>query len=228
MKLVIVGAGGHGKVVLDILRAAGLHEPVGFIDSSAGRSGSLFGGLPVFGTANVLPKLRQQGIRGAIVAIGDCRARQKYAPLLRGEGFELLNAIHPTASISGDAVLGKNVVVAAQVSVCTEARINDSAILNTSCVVDHECEIGEAAHVCPGANLAGRVRVGTGAWIGIGANVIQCLSIGDHAIVGAGAVVVRDVPAFATVVGVPARVIKTDVPSPADAMLALAGAGEDL
>jgi sugar O-acyltransferase (sialic acid O-acetyltransferase NeuD family) len=228
MKLVIVGAGGHGKVVLDILRAAGLHEPVGFVDSSPGRTGSKFGGLPVFGPANVLPKLRQQNIRAAIVAIGDCRARQKYATLLREEGFELLNAIHPTASISASAVVGKNVVIAAQAAVCTEAQIGDSVILNTNSVVDHECEIGQAAHICPGAHLAGRVRVGAGAWIGIGANVIQCLSIGEHAIVGAGAAVIRDVPAYATVVGVPARVIKTDVPSPADAMLALAGSPDEL
>lgn len=212
MQIVIIGAGGHGKVVLDILRAAGLHEPVGFVDSFANRAGTTFAGLPIFGTANVLPKLRQQNIRGAIVAIGDCRARQKYSVLLREQGFELVNAIHPTASISPTAHLGHNVVIAALAAVCTEAKIGDSVILNTSSVADHECEIGEAAHICPGAHLAGRVRVGAGAWIGLGANVIQCMSIGEHAMVGAGAVVVRDVPAYATVVGVPARVIKTANP----------------
>ncbi|HSU68983.1 MAG TPA: acetyltransferase [Tepidisphaeraceae bacterium] len=212
MKVVIVGAGGHGKVVLDILRAANEHEPAGFVDSFANRAGTAYAGLPIFGTANVLPKLRQQGIRGAIVAIGDCRARQQYASVLREQSFELINAIHPTASVSPTATLGKNVVIAALVAVCTEATIADSVILNTGCVVDHECEIGEAAHVCPGAHLAGRVRVGPGAWIGLGANVIQCMSIGEHATVGAGAVVIRDVPAHATVVGVPARIIKTATP----------------
>lgn len=209
MQIVIIGAGGHGKVVLDILRAAGEEEPVGFVDSSPSRAGGRIGGLPIFGPANVLPKLRQQGIRGAIVAIGDSRARVQYASVLREQGFELVNAIHPSSSVSPMAVLGRNVVVAAQAAVCTEARIEDSVILNTACVVDHECEIGAGAHVCPGAHLAGRVRVGAGAWIGIGANVIQCLSIGEHATVGAGAVVIRDVPAGSTVVGVPARVIKS-------------------
>lgn len=212
MQIVIIGAGGHGKVVLDILRAAGDAEPVGFVDSSPSRAGGRIGGLPIFGPANVLPKLRQQGVRGAIVAIGDGRARVQYASLLREQGFELINAIHPTSSVSPTAVLGRNVVVAAQSAVCTDARIEDSVILNTACVVDHECEIGAGVHVCPGAHLAGRVRVGAGAWIGIGANVIQCLSIGEHAMVGAGAVVIRDVPAHSTVVGVPARVIKAAVP----------------
>lgn len=208
MQIVIIGAGGHGKVVLDILRAAGEEEPVGFVDSSPSRAGGRIGGLPIFGPANVLPKLRQQGVRGAIVAIGDCRARVQYATLLREQGFELINAIHPTSSVSPTAMLGRNVVVAAQAAVCTDARIEDSVILNTACVVDHECELGPGVHVCPGAHLAGRVRVGAGAWIGIGANVIQCLSIGEHAMVGAGAAVIRDVPAHSTVVGVPARVIK--------------------
>lgn len=208
MQIIIIGAGGHGKVVLDIVRAAGKYEPAGFVDSSADRAGKTIGGLPIFGPANVLPKLWQRGIRAAIVAIGDSRARQQYAALLREQRFELINAIHPTASVSRTAKLGRNIVIAAQAAVCTESRIDDSAILNTACVVDHECEVGEGAHICPGAHLAGRVRVGRSAWIGIGANVIQCLSVGDHATVGAGAAVIRDVPAHATVVGVPARVIR--------------------
>ena len=214
MQLVIIGAGGHGKVVLDILRAAGQHEPAGFVDATPGRAGTTFGGLPIFGPANMLPKLRQQNVRGAIVAIGDCRVRQQYAALLREQGFELVNAIHPTASISPTATLGRNIVIAAQVAVCTEAKIADSVILNTSSVIDHECEVGEGAHICPGAHLAGRVRIGIGAWIGLGANIIQCMSIGEFATVGAGAVVIRDVPEYATVVGVPARVIKTNAPMP--------------
>ena len=209
MKLVIVGAGGHGKVVLDILRAQGLVEPVGFVDAAAGLAGTTVGGLPVVGSANVLPKLRQQNVRKAIVAIGDWRPRQQYATLLREHGFELVNAIHPTASISPTAKLGSNIVVAAQAAICTEAVIGDSVIVNTGAVVDHECQVGEAAHICPGAHLGGRVRIGAGAWIGLGADVIQCLTIGDRAVVGAGAVVIRDVPARVTIAGNPARIIKS-------------------
>jgi sugar O-acyltransferase (sialic acid O-acetyltransferase NeuD family) len=208
MRVLIVGAGGHGKVVLDILRAADLYEPAGFIDADPALAGTSSGGIKVLGAMNLLPKLHRQGIKAAIVAIGDARARRHCAALLRELGIELVNAVHPTAFVSPTAVLGQGVVVAAQAAVSTESRVDDLAIINTSAVVDHECHIGEAAHVCPGAHLAGRVSVGRDSFIGLGANVIQCLKIGEGATVGAGAVVREDVPAFSTVVGVPARVIR--------------------
>ena len=208
MDVVIIGAGGHGKVVLDVLRSAGKYRPIGYVDADTALSGTSVGGLPVLGPVNVLPRLRQQKVRDAIIAIGDNRTRVRYAALLRENGFELINAVHPAASVSPTAVLGVNVVIAAHATVCAEARVGDSAILNTAAVIDHECIIGEGAHIAPGALLGGRVRVGAFAFVGLGAHIIQCLSIGEHATVGAGAVVLRDVPPNATSVGVPARVIK--------------------
>lgn len=207
-QVVIIGAGGHGRVVLDVLRAAGQLEPVGFVDADTRLAGTTVGGLPVLGPTNVLPKLRQQRVRQAIIAIGDNRTRHRYAALLESEGFALASAIHPTAFVSPTATLGKNVVVGPQASVITEARIGDGAIVNTGAIVEHECEVGQAVHVAPGAVLAGRVRVGPFAFIGIGAQVIQCMAVGEGAIVGAGAVVIADVPPGATVVGVPARAVK--------------------
>ncbi|HEV7299668.1 MAG TPA: acetyltransferase [Tepidisphaeraceae bacterium] len=209
MDTLIIGAGGHGKVVLDILRAAGLHRPVGFIDADPSLAGTTIGGLPVLGAPNLLPKLRQQKIRGAIVAIGDNAVRASYAARLLEHGFELINAIHPAAVVSSSATVGRNVVIAAGAVVCAEATLADSVIVNTSATIDHECQVAAGSHICPMAALAGRVRVEAGAFVGMGAKVIQCRTIGMRAIVGAGAVVISDVPAGATVVGVPARVIKT-------------------
>jgi UDP-perosamine 4-acetyltransferase len=207
MDVVIVGAGGHGKVVLEILRAAGQHKPVGFLDADPSLAGSTVAGLTVLGYLNALPKIRSKA-KGAIVAIGDNRVRVGYARKLHEAGFELINAVHPSAVISPSAIIGQNVVIAANAVIGTAAKVGDSAIINTSAVVDHECEIGEAAHICPAVALAGRVRIGEGAFVGIGSRVIPCTCVGAHATVGAGAVIIKDVPANATVVGVPGRVIK--------------------
>jgi UDP-perosamine 4-acetyltransferase len=213
--VVIIGAGGHGKVVLDIRVAQGVYRPVGFVDNNPSLLDSYVCGLPVLGPINALPRLKRQRIRHAIVAIGDNRQRLNQLPEIEAGGFTLVNAVHPTAYVSPQATLGRGVVVAPKACVITEARVGDLAIVNTAAVVDHECDVGEGAHVCPGAILAGRVRVGRGAFIGIGAQVIQCRSVGDFAVVGAGAAVVQDVPDGATAVGVPARVVKSAAPAPA-------------
>ena len=208
MDVILVGAGGHGKVVLDILQCMGGHRVVGFLDADPQLHGTQIAGVPVLGGINQLLKIRQQKIRSALIAIGDNRVRQQYAKEAQDSGFELITAIHPRATIAKSATIGKNVVIAAGAVICTEARIGDSTIINTSAVIDHECVIGQAVHVAPGALLAGRVMVEDLAFIGMGAKIIQCLTIGDHATVGAGAVVRADVKAGATVVGVPARQIR--------------------
>lgn len=211
MDVMIIGAGGHGKVVLDILRATGAKvRPVAFLDADTSLVGSSVCDVPVLGTIHHASKIKK--VRAAIVAIGDNRARYSYSQYLRDEGIELINAIHPRATISASAKLGVNVVVAAGAAICADATVGDSVICNTSCVIDHECEIGEAAHICPAVALGGRVRVGASAFIGIGAKVIQCMTIGEHATIGAGAVVIEDVPPGATAVGIPARVIKSNAP----------------
>jgi sugar O-acyltransferase (sialic acid O-acetyltransferase NeuD family) len=206
----IIGAGGHGKVVLDILRSTNQYRPVGFVDADPRLIGTRVCGLPVFGAIHLLSRLvHQHKIAAAIIAIGDNRARASYAKALDELHIPLINAIHQSAVVSPAAKLGRNIVVAANAAICTEAVIGDFSIVNTGASVDHECELGSAVHICPGAQLAGRVRVENDAFIGLGASVIQCLKIGTGAIIGAGAVVLSDVPAYATAVGVPARVIKS-------------------
>lgn len=211
MDALIIGAGGHGKVVLDILREAGKHRPIGFLDADPALTGSTIQGVPVLGQFNQLPKLRQKA-GGAVVAIGDNRTRLQYAELLTRQGFELLSAIHPSATISSTAKIGKGVVIASGAIIAADASIGDCVIVNTGAIVDHECTIETAVHICPAAALAGRVQVGTLAFLGLGCRIIQCLTIGRHAVVGAGAVVIRDVPDAATVVGVPARILEARLP----------------
>ena len=209
MDILIAGAGGHGRVVLDILRSAKTHNIVGFLDANESLHGSQVASVPVLGHLNLLPKLKKLGVTGAIVAIGDNRARASYAQKLAAAGLTLVNAIHPSAVISPTATLGHNVVIAPGVIVCTDARIADHVILNTAATIDHDCDIGQSAHICPGVRLAGRVTIGQAALIGIAAAVLPCLKIGQSAIVGGGALVHKDIPPHATAVGVPARIIRT-------------------
>ena len=205
----VVGCGGHGRVVLDILVTAGSYEPVGFLDSNPKLLGRRIDGVEVVGSLDDLPRLRAElGVEHAIVAIGDNGVRRHFADRIEAQGIELINAVHPNANLALNVTVGKNVVVAAGTLVAAHCQIGDSVILNTGCIVDHESLIGTATHVCPGARLAGRVTVESGAFVGIGATIIQSIRIGYEAVVGAGAVVTQDVAPMSTVVGVPARPIK--------------------
>jgi len=208
-RCVIVGCGGHGRVVLDILRRAGVYEPVGFVDSNPATHGRRMDGLKVLGHPEELRELRTSlDFDRAIIAIGDNGVRRAFADQLLTWGFELVNAIHPSANLAGNVSLGRNTVIAAGVLVCAHCQIGDSVILNTGCIVDHETLVGTATHICPGARVAGRVIIESGAFIGIGATIIQSIRVGCEAVVGAGAVVISDVDPMSTVVGVPARQIK--------------------
>ncbi len=203
---VIVGCGGHGRVVLDVVRNARRFEPVCFVDSNEEFHGRHVDGIPVVGSVDELPRLREtQRIEHAIVAIGDNGVRRKFAERIDSFGFQLISAVHPSANVALNANLGRNVVVAAGALVCAHAQIGDSVILDTGCIVDHESMIGTGTHVCPGARIAGRVVIESGAFVGIGSTVIQNLRVGYESVIGAGAVVIRDVAPLSTVVGVPAR-----------------------
>lgn len=206
MKVLLFGAGGHGKVVLDILLVSGW-EVVGVIDDNRTLAGTAFCGIPVLGTSGRLADLRKM-VSHAIVSIGNNAVRVDKGTFLRSLGFELATAVHPMAVISSRAALGPGTVVMGGVVVNADTRVGPCAILNTGATVDHDCELAEGVHIAPGAHLAGGVRVGALAHIGIGASVIENVTIGPKAIVGAGAAVVEDVPEAAIVVGVPARVVK--------------------
>lgn len=209
MKIAIIGAGGHGRVVLDILRNNHQFEVAGFLDSDPLLHGRRVDGAEILGDLGLIDSFDSLGIGAAVIAIGDNRIRLDYAETLRHRGVNLVSAIHPSANIAGNAVIGKNVVIAAGVNICTHVVVEDSAILNTGAIADHESTICFGAHICPGVRLAGHVNISPAAFVGIGATVVQGITIGRDAVVGAGAVVLNDVPAYSTVVGVPAKVVKS-------------------
>jgi len=207
-RVVILGAGGHARVVCDILRLCG-HKVIGFLDDDPALTGSQLLGLPVLGGTERVAEL---DIDAAIVGIGENHLRQAFYERLRARGIPPINAIHPSAVIAQDVRLGSGLAVAANVVVNPGSQIGDDVILNTSCSVDHDCLIEEHAHVAPGVRLCGGVSVGRGTLVGVGACVIPYKTIGAEVTIGGGATVTRDLPDGVTAVGVPARIIRWKAP----------------
>lgn len=207
-KLIIFGAGGHGRVVLDIVLSQALWEEVVFLDQNPQLVGCKIKNVPVAGTLLKVFELIEAGFTEGIVAIGDNQARAEIAAKALKAGLRLINAIHPSALISKSVKMGINNVIAAGSIINTDAEIGSNVIVNTGAIVEHDNIIEDNVHISPGVRLAGKVVVGQGAHVGIGATVIQGVTIGAGAIIGAGAVVISDVLPGTTVVGVPARVIE--------------------
>jgi sugar O-acyltransferase (sialic acid O-acetyltransferase NeuD family) len=208
--LLLLGAGGHARVVAETALATGRFSSIAFLDDRCTGRAQLPDqfGWPVIGPfAAALDFHVSQQFPAVLVAIGNATVRLQWLQRLAAAGYELPVLIHPMAWLSPSAQLGIGSVVFAQAAIQAQAVIGSGAILNTGCSVDHDAQLGEGVHICPGARLAGEVLVGDRSWIGIGASVIQQIRIGADVIVGSGAAVVRDLPDGVTAVGVPARVL---------------------
>lgn len=210
MKIVVYGAGGHAKVVLDVIEKSGAYTIVGLLDDSAELAGDVRSGYRVLGGSALFQGLIDEGVQGMIVALGDNLRRRAVFNAARVAGFELVTAVHPSALLGSRVKIGAGSVLVAGVVVNVDAEIGDNVIVNTSASVDHDCRIGAHVHLSPGVRLAGRVTVGELTHIGIGAVVLPNLTIGKHCIVGAGSVVREDVPDGMVVAGNPARIIKAN------------------
>lgn len=197
--MILYGASGHGKVIIDILES--MHEPNIEIWDDADKE-------PVweFRIQKPFPAGDTAGDK-VIISIGVNETRKKVAERL-ADKVNFGTAIHATAYISKRASVGEGTVVMAGVSVNPDAKIGRHCIINTNCSIDHDCVIGDYAHISPNATLSGDVHVGEGTHIGSGASAIQGVRIGKWCTIGAGAVLIRDIPDYATAVGNPARIIK--------------------
>jgi len=210
--LLILGAGGHAKVVAETALASGATSRVAFLDdrSTGPDECSPVLGWPVIGPlAWSLQPDTQAQFAAAVVAIGHAATRLHWIEQLQAAGYSLPVLVHPMAWISPSAQIGPASVVFAQAAVQALANIGIGAILNTGCSVDHDVQLANGVHICPGACLAGEVQVGARSWIGIGASVIQQVCIGADVTVGAGAAVLCDLPDGVTAVGVPARILSS-------------------
>lgn len=206
--MVLAGAGGHGRVVLDALLAQGTYDIVGFVDPDESHWGAAIDGVHVLGGDDRLIALPQDVLFVVTVgSIGDTAPRWRVFERLVAAGRRPATIVHPDASVSPRAAIGDGSVVLAQAVVAAGASIGRNVIVNNGAIVEHECLVEDHVHLATGSRLAGNVRVGAGAHVGIGACVRQGIAIGERAVVAAGAAVIEDVPMGERVGGVPAQQI---------------------
>lgn len=208
-KYIILGAGGHAKVVLDILEL-NQEEIYGLTDAEF-RYGDTCMGYCVLGTDDILAELYQQGIKNAAMGIGHVGN-----PLIRNKvycgakkiGYTFPNVIHLSAVVARTCRMGEGNLLAAQCVLNPEAEIGNLCIVNTGAVIEHECRIGDGVHLAPNATVLGAATVGSNSFIGAGSVILQGIHIGQNCIIGAGCVVISDVDDNSVVVGNPGRLVK--------------------
>jgi len=207
-RCVLLGAGGHGAVVLAVARATGLRV-VAATDADPARAGQAIGGVPIVGADDRLEWLiEQQGVAAALMGLGsvkDNRPRRRLFERVRSMGLSLPVLVAPSAVVAADATLGEGTVVLPLALVHGGAAVGVNAIVNSGAIVEHGCRVGDHVHVAPRATILADCRVGDGAFIGAAAVIRNGVAIGENAVVGAGAVVLKNVPGGVTVSGNPAR-----------------------
>lgn len=199
-RLVIVGAGGHGRSVADNALKNG-YKDICFVDDGAAESCL---GFPVIGKIASVDSL-DDGKTDFVIAIGNNNVRRNIA---EKHDVNWVSLVHPSAQIAVQTSIGKGTVVMAGVAVNACAHVGEHCIVNTGAVIEHDNRIADFVHISPNAALGGNVRVDTNTHVGVGAVTINNIKICSDCMIGAGAVIVRDIVESGTYVGVPARKIK--------------------
>lgn len=210
--IVIIGAGGHGREVAEILRYQSQHERgpkvLGFVDDGPDRYQEVINDLPVLGDWSWFDRIDRNEV-AVICAIGLPQDRKQLVDRAASSGLSFARAVSNLAYVSPNAKIGAGVMIFGETFVSTNTSIGDHVIINVGGSVSHDTRVDRFGTINPGVHLAGDVSIGEGCYLGVGSSVIQRVSIGPWSVIGAGAVVTRDLPADVTAVGVPARVIKT-------------------
>jgi sugar O-acyltransferase (sialic acid O-acetyltransferase NeuD family) len=211
-RVVLIGAGGHAREALDVVDALNeerrRYEPLGFVvEEGFAAPGTIVNGLPILGGFDWLGEHAAEV--ETVCAVGAPELRLRLAEKARRAGARFCNLIHPSVTLTRHVHFGKGVIVAAGVALTNQIRIGNHVHVNLHCTISHDCVVGDFAYLAPGARVTGKVTLGEGCYVGAGAVIGDGRTVGAWSTVGAGAVVVDDVPADATVVGVPARVIRT-------------------
>jgi len=195
--ILIYGAGGHAKSLMEMVKQIGEHAIAGIVDDNPRLIGTQVLGIPVLGTRSVLPALFAKGVRSAANGVGgilDINVRVKVFDLLASTGFEFPAVVSPHATAEPSAKIGEGVQVFANAYVGAEAELEPRCMVNTAAVVSHDCVIGKYTHIAPGALLAGHVHVGERTLVGMAVTTTIGVQIGSGVRIGNGAIVLADVP----------------------------------
>lgn len=203
--IIIYGAGGHAKVIIDIIEQSGIHNIIGLVDDT-GSVNNLMGYPVVRDISNYL----DNGVKAGLVAIGDNWQRSRLVTTIRNKcsEFDFINAIHPSVKKARDVVIGIGTVVMAGSNINSSVQLGDHCIVNTGTNVDHDCNIHDFASLAPGVTLGGNVVIGEYTAVGLGTSVIQRIEIKSHSIVGAGSVVVKNIPSYCIAYGNPCKFVR--------------------
>lgn len=210
LRVLIVGGGGHAKVLIEALRLCSI-TILGFIDADTAKIGTEVSGIRVIGDDKAVSGYKPETLLlvNGIGSVHLPKTRTAVFEKFKAMGFAFATVIHPSAVVASDVVLGEGVQIMAGAVIQPGSTIGMNTIVNTRASVDHDCIIGDHVHLSPGVTLSGTVRIGDGVHLGTGATVIQGVTIGKNSLVGAGSVVLTDLPDDVEVAGVPARKINS-------------------
>lgn len=203
--VIIVGAGGQGLIVADMLLQSSSARPAGFVSEDAASRPRTILGIPVLGTPDLLSRTAHDAI---VVAVGDNRTRRLVTERLVGLGEKVITVRHPFTNIAAGVTIGEGTMISAGVVITPGATIGRGVLLNTTCSVDHESSVGDFAHISIHAGIGAGCVIGEETLIGPGAIVTTGRRVGARSVIGAGAVVLRDIGDDVVAYGVPAKVVR--------------------
>ncbi|MGH4120720.1 acetyltransferase [Clostridium sp.] len=211
-KIVLVGAGGHCKVIIDIIKSNSKYDIVGITDRAYFSSpGGFVLDIPIIGDDSILEELYKSGIKNAFVCVGALQSifiRDVIYNKLKAIGFNMPVLIHNNAIVSPYANIDAGTCVMAGAIINPGAFIGENCIINTGVVIEHDCTVQWNTHISPRACIAGGVNIGYNTHIGMGSSIIQTVHIGNNVIIGAGAVVIENIVDNVVAVGIPSKIIK--------------------
>ena len=207
-KIVLIGGGGHCKVVISILKKIDNFEIAGIIDNY--KSESFINGIKIIGTDDDLKDIYKSGIHNALITVGsikDNTKRYRLFNMAREIGYKFPVIISPEAIVDESIKIDEATVVMPGSIINIDSSIGKNCIINTGVIIEHDCKIGDHCHIAPGVHISGEANIGELSFIGIGATIIQGIKIGKNVTIGAGSVVIKDIPDNVITVGNPAKII---------------------